>query len=570
MLITHMQYFIIITKLGINYPAVITKYQSILSALTGTENYIAFSPSCLFNNADSAGQAVSQIAFGLASPCMAVFVTLVIWAVRYMVANQSLLRRVNAGRWNNSKALHDLVFPPDLADPQNSIAPEVRLSSPGSKASEARNANRLGKPRGSILSVAGLRIAMSSEPPKAGGECIAAAASLPHAQAPIVFAGLGMEPKAHRPTAPAGAYAYAQQPFQGALSPLAQAAAAPPSGPAAIVVADGKPPAATPLTPSTNPVMTTTTPFEDKPIVHLVASSGNGKSEISIQVDEAVGSEGPSAAAGIRLPQAASSSADVKVQLVQRPHKGKSQVIAHGPVALVRQSSSRRFFARQQQQQQQQQQLAKASIGSGVPFQPAAGGHLPSSPPNVCMAGAFINGEPNVDGNPWSHTPFAAGPPPDENDDDSPGNSVGGKAASWPAVLLQRVARPFQLLVFADQAVSLRQQLEIALSIFACYKLDPGTGVFAENQQATWPLGYWVRNMQQECYAGVHRRVYVPIGIASALLFCFCPPIAYFLLTFKSRRKFEEPRIKIQYGFLYQQYKYVSCDIKRRMSVVSV
>ncbi len=85
-LITHLQYFIIITKLAIDYPPMITKFQSVLGAVTGTENYIAYSPSCLFKGLESAGQAASQVAFGLAAPCVATLVTVILWAIRFVPA----------------------------------------------------------------------------------------------------------------------------------------------------------------------------------------------------------------------------------------------------------------------------------------------------------------------------------------------------------------------------------------------------------------------------------------------------------------------------------------------------
>ncbi len=54
-----------------------------LSAVTGTENYIAYSPSCLFEGLNSAGQAALQVGFGLCTPCMATLVTLILWVIRY-------------------------------------------------------------------------------------------------------------------------------------------------------------------------------------------------------------------------------------------------------------------------------------------------------------------------------------------------------------------------------------------------------------------------------------------------------------------------------------------------------
>ncbi|GIL87678.1 hypothetical protein Vretifemale_15682, partial [Volvox reticuliferus] len=109
-LITHVQYFIIITKLGIDYPPIILKYQSVLSSFIGMENFIAYSPSCLFKGLPSAGQAATQIAFGFAAPCTATYVSLVLWTIRYLTANQGKLRRINAGRRSLRSGMLDKVI----------------------------------------------------------------------------------------------------------------------------------------------------------------------------------------------------------------------------------------------------------------------------------------------------------------------------------------------------------------------------------------------------------------------------------------------------------------------------
>ncbi|KXZ44503.1 hypothetical protein GPECTOR_66g231 [Gonium pectorale] len=72
---------------------------------------------------------------------------------------------------------------------------------------------------------------------------------------------------------------------------------------------------------------------------------------------------------------------------------------------------------------------------------------------------------------------------------------------------------------------------QAALSVFSCYKIDDGqTGLYPQNQKAAWRHGYWVRDMAQECYTGVHLRLYVPIGIAAVAVLCFGPPLASFLI----------------------------------------
>ncbi|KXZ44816.1 hypothetical protein GPECTOR_62g931 [Gonium pectorale] len=97
---------------------------------------------------------------------------------------------------------------------------------------------------------------------------------------------------------------------------------------------------------------------------------------------------------------------------------------------------------------------------------------------------------------------------------------------------------------------------QAALSVFACYKIDDGkTGLYAQNQKAAWRHGYWVRDMAQECYTGVHLRLYVPIGIASVIVLCFGPPLASFLLLWKHRAELGSKWVRQRYSFLYARYK---------------
>ncbi|KAG2442785.1 hypothetical protein HXX76_002865 [Chlamydomonas incerta] len=94
------------------------------------------------------------------------------------------------------------------------------------------------------------------------------------------------------------------------------------------------------------------------------------------------------------------------------------------------------------------------------------------------------------------------------------------------------------------------------LSIFSCYRIDDGTsGPFPDRQQATWYLGYWTRNMEQQCYSGTHMALYLPIGIAAFMLFCVAPPLTSFLLLWWRRRNLDSMHIRRRFGFLYDRYK---------------
>ncbi|KXZ42423.1 hypothetical protein GPECTOR_148g20 [Gonium pectorale] len=100
------------------------------------------------------------------------------------------------------------------------------------------------------------------------------------------------------------------------------------------------------------------------------------------------------------------------------------------------------------------------------------------------------------------------------------------------------------VLAQADATLGLRSQLwvlgviavfilypawaQAALSVFACYKIDDGqTGPFPQNHKAAWRHGYWVRDMAQECYTGVHLRL-AALG---------------------------SERVRQRYSFLYARYK---------------
>ncbi|KXZ43722.1 hypothetical protein GPECTOR_82g256 [Gonium pectorale] len=129
-----------------------------------------------------------------------------------------------------------------------------------------------------------------------------------------------------------------------------------------------------------------------------------------------------------------------------------------------------------------------------------------------------------------------------------------------------------KILIRLDDTLGLWQQLGIvlmlavfilypgwaqaALSVFACYHIDDGTsGPFTAKQKATWSNGYWIRDMEQECYSGRHLTFYVPIGIASVVLLCGIPPLASFVLLWRNRRDLDDPGVKQRYGFLYARYK---------------
>ncbi|KAG2436175.1 hypothetical protein HYH02_011678 [Chlamydomonas schloesseri] len=83
------------------------------------------------------------------------------------------------------------------------------------------------------------------------------------------------------------------------------------------------------------------------------------------------------------------------------------------------------------------------------------------------------------------------------------------------------ISLPHQLLMVLLVAVFILYPalVSASLSMFACRILDTGSGPHPEMQQATWVHGYWLRDMNQACYAGIHASLYLPLGIVPEYYF---------------------------------------------------
>ncbi|KAG2491397.1 hypothetical protein HYH03_010188 [Edaphochlamys debaryana] len=93
LLVVHVQYFIIITRLNIPKPPVMTPLTTALTALTGAESLWSYSHACLVSGQDSSGQAYLNVLGALLTPCAVVAVCLLLWALRYALFNAAKLRR---------------------------------------------------------------------------------------------------------------------------------------------------------------------------------------------------------------------------------------------------------------------------------------------------------------------------------------------------------------------------------------------------------------------------------------------------------------------------------------------
>ncbi|KAG2493238.1 hypothetical protein HYH03_008654 [Edaphochlamys debaryana] len=133
------------------------------------------------------------------------------------------------------------------------------------------------------------------------------------------------------------------------------------------------------------------------------------------------------------------------------------------------------------------------------------------------------------------------------------------------------MSRPSSASVFKDSSLTLRQQLavvalvaafvlypalmQVTLSIFACHTLDSGEGQYGAMQQATWSDGYWILDMNMECFTSVHNSRYVPLGAVCIILFVAAPTLVLMGLLWSKRRLLAEQGTLDTHGWLYRCYR---------------
>ncbi|KAG2484161.1 hypothetical protein HYH03_017042 [Edaphochlamys debaryana] len=136
-------------------------------------------------------------------------------------------------------------------------------------------------------------------------------------------------------------------------------------------------------------------------------------------------------------------------------------------------------------------------------------------------------------------------------------------------------------LSYMDESLTLGQQLGMVFmvaifvlfpswasagfSVFSCMEVDAPEQLHASSQQqytavefaaVTHPRGYWTRNMQQECYTGMHAALYVPVGVVFLIVFCLSPPLVNFFLLWSHRADLmKDSHTQRVYGFMYLRYK---------------
>jgi hypothetical protein len=98
--------------------------------------------------------------------------------------------------------------------------------------------------------------------------------------------------------------------------------------------------------------------------------------------------------------------------------------------------------------------------------------------------------------------------------------------------------------------------LRASLSFFACLQIDRLPEL---TSGATAPLnhtlGYWVSDINQQCFAGYHKGWALGLGVPSVLLWCIAVPAAMGVGLFLCRAKADTDSFREHCGFLYRSYR---------------
>jgi predicted outer membrane repeat protein len=93
-------------------------------------------------------------------------------------------------------------------------------------------------------------------------------------------------------------------------------------------------------------------------------------------------------------------------------------------------------------------------------------------------------------------------------------------------------------------------------SSFACFHLDvAGEGPYPQYSTATAQHGYFVFDLQQECYRGYHLVLVLALAVPTALFFCVIVPLGIWAGLYFNRSSLSHRKVRQQYGSLYHAYK---------------
>ncbi|KAG2446307.1 hypothetical protein HXX76_000895 [Chlamydomonas incerta] len=529
-LIVHVQFYVIVTRLSVPYPDSVSRLAAVTTAITGSENAFVYSHACFVSGLDSEGQARSQLAGTLITPFVVLFLSLLAWLLRRTVSKclGPALPRA-AGQPPQHLAHHqqaNILYSRGALEPRGSAAGPARQS-PGATIDEEPLPTPTGSDASALYAASAAAVSpteqLQPQPPFSHG----IRASEGGGSAFVTGGGLGAAAAKRAVTSGGG----------GLLSTATSLRLLGTEGAAVVDFAEDD------CRDVSEPLAEATPPKPLRTVLSYAGSSGG--------------------TADAHTPSSASAAANVK-----------DAADALAPPLSSAPSAQRR----------RTQDAAAAATPQGL-HTCASGSVMPPPSAFALVQAPSLRGRlsllRSVDSRPGTpHAPALVTSPSLRTIGSGKLQTALSSISRIPVVagISESISESYQksgvrrILSLLDSSLTLGEQLLVVLMItvfivypgwanatlsaFTCYIIDDGsTGLFPERQQATWPYGYWIRNMNLQCYTGTHLAVYVPVGVVSFVVLCLAPPVASFAILWRRRRQLTEPQVQLRYGFLYSRYK---------------
>ncbi|KAG2501456.1 hypothetical protein HYH03_001236 [Edaphochlamys debaryana] len=550
--LVHIQIFITVTRLNMGWPGIIERFQATLRSAAGAEGAVAYSPSCLFPEADAAEAARVETLTGLLQPVVVMATVAVVWVGRWLVVNRHRWLQRPAPGQTAAELPAASGACPEAADQRQGDTRSAETAAAegwGRKASEA--AGHTAADGTATLAVrdtaAGVDDVQSDvDAPPSGAHASPSSRGAASASAPLAAPPHASTTPATAPLSPPEDPT-ALRPLKLRLKGASKGCADDGSDGPLSAVASPRTPAALPT--CTVALTATAGGAEDGPGSSGSARGGSARSGASAAngARRSGGSDGGSGGSiggsGGSGPLSQAHAVRTPMQAQRRTGVGKEQVVDAPPLPLGDRGAP----------------PTPAKLTEAADADVAAGGRESV----VALKDVAVAVRQSKDGSmgPGGREEWKDGKGPggeegavaDEDESERPS----AKATKVLKELDSHLSLPRQLSVVATVVVFILYSgwSQAALSIFACYALDDGTGPYPELQQAAWVRGYWMRNMDLACYAGEHATLYVPLGIVAVLLVCAGPPIASAVILYRHKDCLDDRRTQLVYGFMYTRYK---------------
>ncbi|EFJ43306.1 hypothetical protein VOLCADRAFT_106884 [Volvox carteri f. nagariensis] len=557
-IVLHLQYLIIVTRLSVNYPSIILRCQAVFSAITGAENYLVYSPSCLLPDSDSAGQAFIQWLAGILTPCAVATVSMLLWALRYAYPlREALAKAFVKGARSAWATLAGI--PKSLAVWKGRQLPSSRLGTDsvcGDEDMSVCSGQRADSIGPCPPPLAPLDTSLVTQDSHIGLRTVFRDVQIVALDAADPSAGVSTGVRV-----PSLAYS-ASGSTDALASGLPTAASAAPVvdlngvelGPAAKVIEStscGGNEKKSGLQPS--PTCDVITNAEDQ-------SDSTSDAPGILRADDAVSPSGPPLLRGGHSINILSGGTCIETAPTEvlsginsgygtsyyyrhpyemwnrKPAKTLSSMGSAAISDAIRTLHKLRTLAVHTQQSSQATFL---QVDKAMSLVEQLG--------VVLMAAVFIL-YPS-----WANaalSTFACYPIDDGEGSFPETQQASVRLAAGPEA--QHVHRTARLLILFNQTDVARCRGGRCLQYSG--KLSYKYAMWWLSQ-ATWRYGYWVRNMQAMCYSGDHLHVYVPIGVVAVVVFCVLPPLVSFIFVWRVRGRLEDAHVRKVYGFLYKRYK---------------